>query len=131
MAHSEPPHQDPCCLQIQLFSSLVVKELIARSMKLSSELVQHFPSPNIVPIMFFFFFFFFFSVVTTKKYYHAWIFISLYAFPVILSFCLHSRLHHMLYYCVFIALNSTTATVNSDTEKIANTWLHAYLSILT
>ena len=27
MAHYEPPHQDLCCLQIQLFSSLVVKEL--------------------------------------------------------------------------------------------------------
>ena len=28
MAHYEPPHQDLCCLQIQLFLSLVVKELI-------------------------------------------------------------------------------------------------------
>ena len=28
MAHDEPPHQDICCLQIQLFSSLVVNELI-------------------------------------------------------------------------------------------------------
>ena len=27
MAHNEPPHQDLRCLQIQLFSSLVVKEL--------------------------------------------------------------------------------------------------------
>ena len=27
MAHDEPPHQDLRCLQIQLFSSLVVKEL--------------------------------------------------------------------------------------------------------
>ena len=27
MAHHEPPHQDLRCLQIQLFSSLVVKEL--------------------------------------------------------------------------------------------------------
>ena len=27
MAHHEPPHQDLHCLQIQLFSSLVVKEL--------------------------------------------------------------------------------------------------------
>ena len=27
MAHYEPPHQDLGCLQIQLFSSLVVKEL--------------------------------------------------------------------------------------------------------
>ena len=25
VAHHEPPHQDLCCLQIQLFSSLVVK----------------------------------------------------------------------------------------------------------
>ena len=28
VAHYEPPHQDLRCLQIQLFSSLVVKELI-------------------------------------------------------------------------------------------------------
>ena len=28
MAHDEPSHQDLCCLQIQLFSSLVVNELI-------------------------------------------------------------------------------------------------------
>ena len=28
MAHYGPPHQDLRCLQIQLFSSLVVKELI-------------------------------------------------------------------------------------------------------
>ena len=28
MAHYEPPHQDLCCLQIQLVASLVVKELI-------------------------------------------------------------------------------------------------------
>ena len=27
MAHDEPPHEDLRCLQIQLFSSLVVKEL--------------------------------------------------------------------------------------------------------
>ena len=27
VAHYEPPHQDLRCLQIQLFSSLVVKEL--------------------------------------------------------------------------------------------------------
>ena len=27
VAHNEPPHQDLRCLQIQLFSSLVVKEL--------------------------------------------------------------------------------------------------------
>ena len=27
MAHDEPPHQDPHCLQIQLFSFLVLKEL--------------------------------------------------------------------------------------------------------
>ena len=26
VAHDEPPHQDLCCLQIKLFSSLVVKE---------------------------------------------------------------------------------------------------------
>ena len=29
VAHYEPPHQDLCCLQIQLFSSLVLKELNA------------------------------------------------------------------------------------------------------
>ena len=28
VAHYEPPHQDLCCLQIQLFLSLVLKELI-------------------------------------------------------------------------------------------------------
>ena len=28
VAHYEPPHQDLHCLQIQLFSSLVLKELI-------------------------------------------------------------------------------------------------------
>ena len=27
VAHYEPPHQDLCCLQIQLFSFLVFKEL--------------------------------------------------------------------------------------------------------
>ena len=27
MAHDEPPHLDQCCLQIQLFLSLVLKEL--------------------------------------------------------------------------------------------------------
>ena len=27
MAHHEPPHQDLCCLQIQLFPPLVLKEL--------------------------------------------------------------------------------------------------------
>ena len=27
VAHYEPPHQDQRCLQIQLFSSLVLKEL--------------------------------------------------------------------------------------------------------
>ena len=27
VAHHEPPHQDLCCLQIQLFSPLVLKEL--------------------------------------------------------------------------------------------------------
>ena len=27
VAHYEPPHQDLCCLQIQLFSSLLLKEL--------------------------------------------------------------------------------------------------------
>ena len=27
VAHDEPPHQDLLCLQIQLFSSLVLKEL--------------------------------------------------------------------------------------------------------
>ena len=32
VAHHEPPHQDLCCLQIQLFSSVVVKELNIRSL---------------------------------------------------------------------------------------------------
>ena len=27
VAHYEPPHQDLCCLQIQLFSSLVLKRV--------------------------------------------------------------------------------------------------------
>ena len=26
VAHYEPPHQDLCCLQFQLFSSMVLKE---------------------------------------------------------------------------------------------------------
>ena len=30
VAHYEPPHQDLHCLQIQLFSSLVLKELIVQ-----------------------------------------------------------------------------------------------------
>ena len=30
VAHYEPPHQDLHCLQIQLFSSLVLKELIMK-----------------------------------------------------------------------------------------------------
>ena len=30
MAHYEPPHQDLCCLQIQLLSSMVIKELKIR-----------------------------------------------------------------------------------------------------
>ena len=34
MAHYEPPRQDLCCLQIQLFSSLVIKELILKVPKL-------------------------------------------------------------------------------------------------
>ena len=32
MAHNEPPHQDLCCLQIQLLLSLVVKELRCNNM---------------------------------------------------------------------------------------------------
>ena len=32
VAHYEPPHQDLCSLQIQLFSFLVVKELILQYM---------------------------------------------------------------------------------------------------
>ena len=31
MARYEPPHQDLGCLQIQLFSSLVIKELIEKT----------------------------------------------------------------------------------------------------
>ena len=34
MAHDEPPHQDLRCLQIQLFSSLVVKELQTTNLRL-------------------------------------------------------------------------------------------------
>ena len=33
MAHNEPPHQDLRCLRIQLFLSLVLKELINREQK--------------------------------------------------------------------------------------------------
>ena len=32
VAHHEPPHQDLHCLQIQLFSSLVLKELIYQAL---------------------------------------------------------------------------------------------------
>ena len=32
VAHDEPPHQDPRCLQIQLFLSLVLKELMPTMM---------------------------------------------------------------------------------------------------
>ena len=35
MAHNEPPHQDLHCLQIQLFSSLVVKELSDEAIKMT------------------------------------------------------------------------------------------------
>ena len=34
VAHHEPPHQDLRCLQIQLFSSLVVKELTCNQLLL-------------------------------------------------------------------------------------------------
>ena len=34
MAHYEPPHQDLRCLQIQLFLSLVVKELRVKALKM-------------------------------------------------------------------------------------------------
>ena len=42
VAHDEPPHQDLHCLQIQLFSSLVVKEVIATqySLKVTSLLLS-------------------------------------------------------------------------------------------
>ena len=33
VAHNEPPHQDIRCLQIQIFSSLVVKDLKDKSLK--------------------------------------------------------------------------------------------------
>ena len=36
VAHYEPPHQDLRCLQIQLFSSLVVKELKQEYSKLQT-----------------------------------------------------------------------------------------------
>ena len=36
VAHNEPPHQDLRCLQIQLFSSVVLKELIEVSLKTGS-----------------------------------------------------------------------------------------------
>ena len=31
VAHNEPPHQDLCCLQFQLFSLLILKELTAKA----------------------------------------------------------------------------------------------------
>ena len=39
VAHFEPPHKDLCCLQILLFSSLVLKELCP------------FHSPNMTEIL--------------------------------------------------------------------------------
>ena len=41
MAHYEPPHQDLRCLQVQLFSSLVLKEL------------RHMSAPSCLPDMLF------------------------------------------------------------------------------
>ena len=42
MARYEPPHQDLRCLQIQLFSSLVVKELInTLAMSLTGLLIEN------------------------------------------------------------------------------------------
>ena len=35
MAHFEPPHQDLCCLQMQLFSSLVLKEVSIHSKRVA------------------------------------------------------------------------------------------------
>ena len=33
LAHYEPPHHDLCCLQIQVFSSLVLKEFIVMNLE--------------------------------------------------------------------------------------------------
>ena len=48
MAHDEPPHQELRCLQTQLFSSLVVKELITCSLRQQSS--QKIP-PQTKPLM--------------------------------------------------------------------------------
>ena len=40
MAHHEPPHQDLRCLQIQLFSSLVVKELTPKFVETNTVIVK-------------------------------------------------------------------------------------------
>ena len=40
MAHYEPPHQDLRCLQSQLFSSLVVKELIKELKTSAVEIIK-------------------------------------------------------------------------------------------
>ena len=59
VAHNEPPHQDLRCLQIQLFSSLVLKELRQLCINIDATLSQaehlhfsHFPFPGTqVPII--------------------------------------------------------------------------------
>ena len=66
MAHDEPPHQDLRCLQIRLFSSLVVKELIevclwkGHIIRMNSEMVSWKMSEIGVPSKIDCFFFFFF-----------------------------------------------------------------------
>ena len=41
VAHNEPPHQDLRCLQIQLFSSLILKELIPGSKQVTEVVLPY------------------------------------------------------------------------------------------
>ena len=46
MAHYEPPHQDLRCLQIQLFSSLVVKELTRKVPRTNTAILANRIDPD-------------------------------------------------------------------------------------
>ena len=41
VAHYELPHQDLCCLQIQLFLSLVLKELMSKCLETNAVVVKN------------------------------------------------------------------------------------------
>ena len=47
VAHNEPPHQDLRCLQIQLFVSLVVKELICNHLQCINSLTKLFTKESL------------------------------------------------------------------------------------